>query len=461
MYDIETLRYLPQWMNCKYASSGSLLYTFWISALLNNYADMKRDLQDSRAISLYDTWCQVRNGWIAYTAELPSSTTTITFYTPTTTGTATRVSLYDFVHSTVPVFVFDDPGIILLRNLDCIETTTTPGSDFLVTLEPLVKDSDIWYKTGNAFERMMIGDSVDYSTGSIYFQRRVPTQIRYYPQRLTSSLNASGFIQINSNTRIPLTHVDLTNFWDDIGSLRGLDRLYDEDNYSYYLRQKSVYYINGGVQLARVKPGAARHLGLITTLQWCPSGALDLTTQGISDASEVLIPNLSKDSIFTENLQKISNNIYKSTYIPNTGSLYITVGGFLVSPASAVNNVITFYSNLSNSAVAHYQYTAYTTTRNSSGYITLVSPVSGNIDYSQSYTVYVSRAINAHTLQSTEYKSQIYNPDGTANSFLKEIANNITSSIKITLGEVSWEKANWFTDTDIKPELEYLPRSLD
>ena len=464
MYGVEYMKYWPRWMNVRYPpSSGSLLATFYLASWLEQYANLTRDLDDYRGGRLYGSWGQIRLGWIVYLSELPSKDISIVFSCPAGTGTASRaVTLYDFAHSTSPVFFLDSSGAILLRNLEVTEVLTTPSSDFTVSLEPLVPDTDVWWKTGREFERLPCQSSnLDNSNGILHFPFRSPVLLRYSSQSLTNSLDSSGSINIDGGPPIPLSKLDLFNTWDNTGSIRDLVRLPREDNYNYFLRQKSCYYIKGGTQLPRLESAIARSLDLITSFQWTPTGAVSLPSLGIIDAVEVVVYGLAKNSLRVENLRKISDNIYIATKIPTAGTLRVSVGGFSTHPVSSVDNIITFFNPPNDAAQASYGYESYTVTRDSSGYITLLAPVSGNIDAGREYTVYVSRSVIATTLSSPGYHSRLYNPSGGGTDYFFNLASDIVNSVRVTLGKVQWEKAVWFTDDDVKPELTYVPRILD
>ena len=460
MYDIEYMRYWPRWMAVKYPpSSGSLLATFWLSSWLSQYADIKRDLQDYAGERGYSSWGQQRLAWAVYYSELQPITTNITFQCTEVTGIVNRaVDIYDFMHSTTPVFYFDTTGIILLRNLEVKELLTTPASDFSVTVDPIIEDCDVWYKTGNEYERLQ-AQSQDINTqGIIYLPNRVPTRIRYSSKVLASSLDASGTIQVNGGPLISIVPLDLKNGWDDIGASVGIQRLPREDNYSYYLRIKSSYYLSGGTTVDGLNSATARHTDNILTLTWIPTGALDLS--GLH-ATSINIYGLNKDGIKAENLRKISDNIYRTSYTPKKDTLKVYVGGFSTQPVSSTNNEIYFYNAPLDTAQAVYGYQSYTITKDSSGYITTVTPVSGNINTSKEYIVYIASAVKAYTLSSKTYGSNLFNPDGTATTELLEVSQLINKSLQVSLGYVTWNNVTWFSDTDIKPEIRYVPRTLD
>jgi hypothetical protein len=462
-YDIEYIRYWPRWMSVRYPpTSGSLLATFWISAWLDQYVNIRRDFDDYLGERTFSSWGHPRLGWIAYTQNVDSTDLTINFSCPAGSGAVARATdLFDFTHSTLPIF-FVWNGSIVLRNLEVLETTAVPGSDFSIRLSPLVPDSDVWYKAGTAFERLPCQSHyVSASSGVIYLPYDTPIVVRYSPVYMVEALDASGSIQINGGPWQPLSKYDLYNAWDAIGLTRDLPRLPRENNFDYYNRQKSCYYIKGGPTIPKLSAEVARRIDLISFFSWVPTGAVALSDVGITDAVELIVYGVDKDSIKVENLRKISDNIYKSTKIPKPESLSIVVGGYSTQPVSAiVGNTIIFNSPSNTSITASYGYSSYSITRNSQGYITLLSPVSGNIDANQAYLVYVARAAKAYTLSSNEYKNKLYNPDGSGTSYLYEIANSISNSVKVTLGKVQWEKVVWFTDDSIKPELEYIPRTL-
>ena len=247
-------QYFPQWTNVwNSPPSGSLLGNFIYSNWVNFYEPLQKDIDDYKGLSYYSTFKQYRIAWKAYTSNFQSDTTVINFYSPSVSGVAIRaLTPYEFFHAIHPVFFLNPDGTLVFRNLELVETITTPASDYSINLPDVVPDTEVWFKQQNAFQR------ADTTPQGIYLPQLLTSIVRYSSQTNLNSLDSSGYIQINNNPTIPLIKLDMINCWDDRASIFSLSRYLREDNISLATRIRTEFW--AGAKLNKLSLGISNNL---------------------------------------------------------------------------------------------------------------------------------------------------------------------------------------------------------
>lgn len=470
MYPIETLRYLPKWMDPLYPPvSGSLLATFWVNSLLESYVNITKDLKDMSGGLTYSSYGQPRVGWICYIDKTPATSLSISYFysTPSSSGTTSgtirqSASLYDFFHSIDPVFYHsEDNKLIYFRNLEVKIINTTPASDYSISIDSPIDDCDIWYKQGRTYERIDAqSENIDYSNNKVYVPRNSYTNLVYSSKAALNSIDASGVIKINTGPKINITPIDFLNFWDSHAAIFNTKRYPRESNVSIYNRIHLSNLVTSSSKLDELLVSLSREFDTIISLTWVPSSILNLNTLGLYDISSINIIGVEKEVNVIEDGIKVTDNIYKLTKVPIEGTLRLLTAGYYSVPASSISNLLIFYDSPQNNFKSVYRYRNYEIVKDTTGFIQQVVPVEFNMPQNP-VLVILTKAIRNYSLNSTEYLTRLLNGDNTPTDYLLRLTKNIQDLVKITYNYVTWDKVHFFKEEEDKPELFYVSRILD
>jgi len=450
-------------MNCRLnPPASSLLATFWLSSWLEQYAQVSKDMSDFSAAGLYNTWGQPRISWKCATPFNSSSSPSIRFMCPMASGSVALVdNMFDFTHSLSPVAIIDDSGVALFAGLDFVTTSTTPGSDFMVTVTPISEDVDIfWMEPGGyAWERIpCMSPTVYAASGMFQLPMSSTVLVTYSASLLAASLDVSGFVSFNNGPWIPLSPHDLWNRWDETGSLYGLSRLQRENNYDFFTRQSSSYGFPGAPYPSGLMATIARELNLIELSSWVPDSPY---VPPYGDVTAYSIPLIPQYSLITETPLAIGNNTYLLSNTPDANTVYILNDNMqpYISAAVTGNMVQPLFG--SNGITVSYGVTRYEPQLSASGYVIQIVPSTGAIISMSETPVWLARGISLNTLGSPDMIDSLYYPNGDPTPYFQTIGEQVQQTVKISLGEASWNNVTWFDSTTELPQISYIPRVLD
>ncbi len=471
------LRYLPRWLSCygtaTAPASGSLLYQFFQPTLsqigiLFRETEVLADLPSLLQMPLG----LPRQAWLLQTRYRESQTLTVTLSASGVVRPVRRaVSEYDFLTDWDPVFLLDNQGRILLRNL-AIRTVSTSGVAGVYTLPDegngIVGDTDVLFLSGSTWyvlksgswglipARSQITLPAEY-TGTLLFQY----QSRTLAPEVTVSVSGQAY-------QVP-EQVDLWNRFDELGLLYGFGygRRRDEDNRSYRQRLYSRCLSRRGDDLPAVTNHLGQDLVLSYVQYWNGVQTLelaDLDYQRISRVEVVGVPPLiSQEEELVPNGAAGKFTASKKDWTHSQ----LWVEGIPVTPISYPNLRVTDYTvdfgqTVSGSVRARYTYPTYQTATSSQGNITRVIPCSGNLA-SGDYRVVLTRDVRAWSPSDPEQQvAHLLNSDGTPNGLYRELGSLLLQDSPLYHSRARWARsAFWLSRADELPAVGYLPTVFD
>lgn len=436
MYDIEVVKYWPQWMSC-YSSpaSGSLLNQFFIEGGIVDYARIYNQIYAYG--NRYNFYSQAREEWIVESPKLVTDSITISFHTSSTSGIVSRAhTLYDYQQSLTPTFYIDN-GIIRFTNLDVVAFSAAPNANYQITLPPVVADSEIWVLE-RYWER--------HTTNPITVPTLTTRSIYYHDYNLNTEL-ATGTVIINGGPPVNLTKIDKKNWLDDQAQLFNTKRFNSETNTALANRLKYGNFVR---KTNKLKRRISVDSDTITAISWATSGVLNLQALGYTNITDIYIEYIPEYKVKTEIPYKTGYNTYRLDGIPEQDSLYVFSNNLTIPATSSANVVTTLRDTTSISAI--YQSKVYEITR-TNGYITSVSAVSGNLAETVT-TVYLLKGIDTNTLNSTFW-------DNLPNQSKLSIATYIRERVPTTLGFGTWQNVRWLIEDVAQPQLTFIFEDLE
>ena len=434
-----------------------------------------RYLSSARSLEPLYEW---RVNFIPPTDREMTVTFQATTFSGSVQGTARRAtSPFDYDTAVEPVW-YQDPStrVVRLRGL------------FLHSIQRYT--SGTVYTICGAGTNAYLGVVPD--TG--YFYRRSPANVwewispesdRFAPNQVTLPGSGTWLIAFGSNVdlanlqvtgscnfswaggqsiTLPLIFTPVPNLFDGYGALFGLPRFLQpiESNYSYKGRLLSLIQSPPDATVDGVIRGIGSRLGSVSKLRWDGVSPVTLDAGGTQKITSIKIVEFNQFyEIDDQLLPTPGNTLYYSTFSNWRQNAIVFVNGLPTSSYTVSGNLVSFFQPVTGTVEAIYSVQTYSLAVGSNGYITGITPGQGVV--SGNYTVLITKAVNAHTVDDLNYqKTNLLDASGLPNALFVEIASRLTENNPTSFGRARWgSNANWFEQSDQKPEISRLPIPLD
>jgi len=378
--------------------------------------------------------------------------------------------LQDIVDKPYDTFVY-------MRNLEVesITTSSLSGAPITISTAPSAVHLDTWAYCSvyapwyenlpeNFHWQKIPARAVTWSTSAVTIvaPTSAVTTIYYKSWEKLVNLIASGSIQLGLEQAAVEFHA-YPNALDSLATPFSITRIPYEANRTMLQRLFAINKIPRGSFGDTLPFAVALDLGLLTLLPWDGTTTLDLYTSGYTGAVDLYISDLPKEVNVKSELLTYSGSggVYYSTkreWNPN----YVIFADETRATTTEYPNLtvdsgtVDFGKTLDAQITAQYTYTNYTVT-SSAGYITSVVPLSANVT---SGDYYVALLQNVNTWSPANQKD--FDARGNTEA-LTVVANYVKTTLPTILGTANWsgDGTHWFTETEVKPKLTYLPITFD
>jgi hypothetical protein len=444
---------------------GPLLSRLYSSLLdnINKIYESKENINNYKLGSPNPS--ESRLSWYADFGEFGETSRSIVLTLDSTFTLKRAQNSFEFLNSPDPIYLMNDSGVALLRNLALREVSSTSTSGIYHLLERLVDDEDIYifYQdrwiyfpcTDPGFNAEGTLDLRNYSiSGTI--------KVRYSSLELMRE-SRSSCITIDGHPISPAPY-DLWNSFDDLGLLLGLERDLWEDNKKFLSRIHSVFQAPGGSTPNNLETGVSRDLALIQVINWDASEILELTRQGCNSITVVNIPNLREvDSTIEDLIPSLDRKIWKSNFTSWLSGEEILIDNYQIANTEYTisGSTLNFNHSVSGKVTAKYHYRNYSINKDTSGFIVNIVPTDNIRE--KNYLVVTIPMIRIHSLSDSEYSlAYLYNPDDSPTSYLLELSDTISKMTPTSLGYSAWDKVSWQEENNLESAKPfYLPSSFD
>lgn len=392
---------------------------------------------------------------------------------------------------------------VYMRNIEVV-TATVPCSGAGTTVAAsadFMADSPVWYEIPEEYRkgvpkemwwvrvdnRDVVNEDGQVKIDLPFTPAIQTVRIRYrsiskYNSLKGTTATVNGFV-------VPLTLLPRHNTLDEIGLIYSIPRNTDEDNISYATRLREHGIIrNVSGRMAPIY-AVANALDLVAITSWAvhPTAdselTLDLTALGLTDVTDIWIPELPEEESITENLipdkefqfgYDGSGNIIEVSLVdrPDTFLLHrkrnvepgynIYVGGEALADTSDVtvsDGVVTFPAGLVRNATMRYTAKNYRLERDGNGYISRIKSVPHNTPAGV-YTVICLRRVRTWEPATTETALGTMSDEQT--QALAQLSQAAKKSAPVSLGSATWsDSAVWFDEDSPAPALTHAPVKLD
>ncbi len=402
----------PRWLSCwDQPPSGSMLWN-WMDASAGYYGVAERTIDTVRRNKFLESadLSSPRLAWRC-TSPIPANEQLIgvSGYTSGWFTIRQADDALDFVTSFDPVYVVDNSKMMYFRNLAITEfpihNWKAPTYTLSGTTTGIINDSEIALvasgTSGPVYPvNINYSDNINYDKCTVELPLTGNVVLRY--QGLSHSAAVTG-VWVNSHAPVVVEQFDLWNVFDSFGLLLGLSRVSGETNRDYKDRLINIFQAPPGVTKRGILFGMGRELQLAGSLDWDGVSTVTFATSGVTGVTHVYVDNLPQTgSVRMEALTPASgnswsaNNTYYSLHEEWLPGWKVFLDGRLITTEShsgmtqSGNTLRILCGAVSGDVRASYQYANYTTTKDASGYILTVSPVSvsyGNTQASYSWSV--------------------------------------------------------------------------
>jgi hypothetical protein len=483
------VRYLPQWMSVHGTAtappSGSLLFR-----------TLQTPIQQVRLVNrsvrtLLDEYTILqaparlpRQAWHMQTRFTPRDTITVVALASGTTLPVRRsFSLYDFYTAADPAFLMGGTGHALFRNLVQRTVTVSPVSGstgatgsvlemlthrYVLPYEGagIVADTDVYFTADGVDYRMKAGSiGIDPIHATIQLPSLFTGDLtfRYQSKALESALTVS----LSGNPFLTPSQIDLPNRFDELGTLAGLVRRRDEDNIAFRQRIYSRFITSLGVTAQAAAQHISQDLNQVMLLGWDGRTTLNLASSGIHGVRQVDVRGLSQWESHVEELIAVDSSAFSASKAQWRAGWFLTVDGVPVSSfrypgLSVAGNIVEFGAAVSGRVVAAFQSDNYDLTYSDQGFVTAITPVSGNV-LPGAYQVVLSQNCRIFCPSDPDYQAvYLLNADGTPNGFFNELRQRLLEGSPNHFTRARWgEGAFWLDQTDDLPPIDHLPTVFD
>lgn len=383
------------------------------------------------------------------------------------------ISSFDFDSAVDPVWYATPADLrIWVRNLHMRQGVVNSADGVYSICEEvpvgLVPDTGVFYRRSPANHWEWL--SPDAVSGLISFSLPSggPWQVAYGSQSLLEALNAAGTVTAMwaGGRSVPLSLIlqDPFNVFDGYGVLIGIPRFPDEDNLAYKRRLLIEMEAPGDPTVGGVVRGICSRLGQLSRRTWDGASDLSLDLTGVSGITQVLLPQVTRLREVTEPLTP-SGGMFTTKFVATYGSWrngwLVLVDGIPEANLTLDNNIVTLARPVSGAVSATYSIQQYSLTTVASGYIGGLEVGTGLA--SGSYSVFLSRYVNAHVVDLPSYqRDHLLDASGLPNQLFIELARRLTESNPTTFGRARWgHTASWFEETEDQPPAARLPIPMD
>lgn len=478
-------RPLPRWLSCwDIPATGSNLWQ-WIDKSAPFYGIAERHIdQVYHNRFLYSADLDVpRMAWRCSSPEDPDKE--LISISGHTTGFFTirrAEDGLDFVTALDPVYVIDPQKTLVFRNLAIreIRLSNCPSASYALAGETtgIVNDCAIAFVTsGTTYPvypvNITIDGNVNYTTKLISLPLTGSIVMRYQSKANVAMVNASG-VWINDHAMVAVEEFDLWNIFDSWGLLLGVDRIKLETNRDYRARLKNVFRAPGGVTERGLLQGLARDLNLSADIWWDGRSTVNFSTSGITGVTHVYVDTVPQTGqamlellIAQSGNPWVNNNIFyaqKENWLPGW---CVFLDGRLLTPETASglaqsgHTVMITSGYISGEVRASYQYLNYSLTRDVSGYVTALTPVSGNVQSGDHYVTYI-RLLDVWSPTEDYITKNLLDAYLLPTKELLELVAEIKRDVPIQYDVAKWSRrTNWFSDGETVPKISHLPLIYD
>jgi hypothetical protein len=477
----ELLRYLPRWYSVygdeENPGTATTLYQYFEPQLVE-WARFNRSVEEvAQSLSLLEApVAQPRLAWTLHTRMDVNASFTVNVRLDGASGTLSgevrrAESLYDFTTAYEPIYVLDEQGRMVFRNLCSRMRSITPDGEDVYHLtgetSGLVRDADLTVlKDGLWYILPVDGGSVNVYTGSLMLPATYSgaATIRYLSRRYQETVEVSV---AGEPWQTPYT-LDLWNRFDELGLLIGITRRAGEDNGHYRERLYARCLSKIGTAQDSLEQHVAEDLSLVTVLEWDGISTLNLAASGHWGIQDIYIQDVPElgHAVEEELLPTGTAGLYSSHKRTWLEGYYLHVDGrtatTLTYPDLSVSgNLVDFGTAVPGRVWANYRYRNYTLTRSSQDTITTVTPVSGNL-LPGSYQVLLVRGVVAHTLDERNFiNTELLDGAGRPNGYFRQLRETLLQGSPVHVGRSGWNGSYWLDREDDRPQVSYLPLVFD
>lgn len=479
--DPEYIRYFPQWLSLHGTAtappSGALLFRMLMPFLGDLGLIQRRTMDQQAAAALLTMPARLpRLGWHLPTRFFPQESVTISVSASGLTRPVRRAtSTYDFLTADDMVFALGERQLLfrnLAERLVRVSPQAVSGSPLAsqyrmpAEAEGIVADTDVLFEHGGREYRIRAGSrGVDYDRAIVQLPDSFTGEITFRYQSRT--LKPLVTVSVSGGSFLAPFRVDLWNRFDEWGLLAGLRRRPDEENTAFRERIYSRLLTSPGTDAASTAQQFAQEIQLTEVIGWNGRTTLNLAASGIFGVRRVDIPGVPEIGVTVEELVRDGFQRYsasKTEWLP--GSLIVVDGIPALSsrfPNLFVSgNVVHFGQGVSGTVYATFRYRNYRLSTSSQGFVTAVTPVSGNLA-SGEYRVILTKNVRVFTAADDAFKeAHLLNADGTSNTFFHELREQLMAGSNLHVGRARWGKdAHWLDETDTEVPVERLPAVFD
>jgi len=450
--------YLPQWMNIHYdtdPTTGSLLRKF-LSTPQKELLYAAYMANKTKRYHIFDHWLgESSRGWFCSTELSNDEIVSISITTPVATIYPIKCSTeWEFATTVGPVYILDETSNkIYFKGLEYGSLSLVSVDNVILPLGEILKGADLYYRNVSTGVWVLLEAGSTYKLSDI--GEVVTTGIDgnielVYPSNSIDSLLESSTASINGGPPVEISRLDYWTAIDELGLVVDLYRIPAENNESYFTRLKTCYPFLGGVEEEGLKRSIGRGLGLLSLSYW---NGVSTLTYVASSADSIWVHNLPQYSYVQNEFMKQQGTTYYTSK-RDIDQAYIFNDNIKIDTPVVSGRLSTSEDQL----VANYRYKNYTTI--TSGDTLLLTRTNNTLE--DIYEVCSMPKILVNSINKKSYREQyLVDGSGRPTKLLLEISNSIKSNVAVTLGYTRWEKTHWFIDTEVSPEIDYIPIPMD
>lgn len=451
---LTTQRMLPLWLAAAGSATrdDSLLWKLLrsIDNDLNNTLT-RTSRHEGAAVDNYSGEVMPRRAWMLEIAEEIQSVSV-------TTGEGARdlreaLSEYDFLEASDAVYITDDSGLLLMRNLTLSEQivnsddkTYAPTGTLLEDERMYVLSNDSWLEIPhitNFFSTISNGNLTLGATGHIHVRCHT----------LTNLQEASGACITVNGTEVRTPHqIDLWNLYDELALKADVERITDEENSDLADRATHMYEAIGSDPMLKSLVEILTRLDLVRSTTWSGEQTLVLSDAlPIQDVFVVGLPQVARivgDTLMPDAQKLIFHSAKRSWY--GDGEVLVNRAPLSLSQVTGANvtgGVVTFPTEQIGLIEASYSVRNWEITYD--GTQATLSPTSNTLP-----GVYVVVYTVGGSITRTDSSSL-------TTAAANELADTIQRFVAAQIGDALWSNDSaWITDSVEQPQLSFVSETL-
>lgn len=451
---LATQRLLPLWLS----AVGTLTYEsslLWklLRSMASEFSNTLTQTQrfEGAAADNYSGDVLPRRAWMLQTSEHIDSLTVAT--DEGVRALREALSEYDFLEASDAVYMTDDSGLLIMRNLTLSEQLVNSGDKVFSPTGELLTDERIHVLSNGSW--VEVPHIVNYfpqsGDGSLVLGATGCVNVRCHTQANLNDITGAC-ITINGNIRHTPIPLDLWNLYDELALRADIDRISDETNSSVAARARHLFASVGADPLLKSLVEVLVRLDLVRSASWT-----GLTELEITDALPI-------QNIFVVGLPQVEH-IVEDVLLPDPSKLYFhsakrswygdgevlinkaPLSLLCVTGANIANGIVSFSEEQTGLVEASYSIRNWTASCN--GTRATIAPTPNTVpgNYVVVYTVGASI---------TRLDSSML-----SNASTEDIALLMQSLNPVRVGEALWANAAaWITDDMAQPKLSFVGEVL-